>query len=88
MSENTNRWIKQYVEIIPVPLITPQNHHIVKKIENVVDKILDITKTNDYLKNSAKQAKVHGYERQIDQLVYKLYGLTPEEIKIVENYER
>ena len=25
------------------------------------------------------------YEKQIDQLVYKLYGLTPEEIKIVEN---
>jgi len=24
-------------------------------------------------------------EKQIDQLVYKLYGLTPEEIKIVEN---
>ena len=24
------------------------------------------------------------YEKQIDQLVYKLYGLTPEEIKIVE----
>jgi len=25
------------------------------------------------------------YEKQIDQLVYKLYALTPEEIKIVEN---
>ncbi len=24
------------------------------------------------------------YEKQIDRLVYKLYGLTPEEIKIVE----
>jgi len=23
----------------------------------------------------------------IDQLVYKLYGLTPEEIKIIENYD-
>lgn len=25
------------------------------------------------------------YEKQIDQLVYKLYGLTPEEIKVVES---
>jgi len=24
------------------------------------------------------------YERQIDQMIYKLYGLTPEEIKIAE----
>jgi len=25
------------------------------------------------------------YEKQIDQFVYKLYALTPEEIKIVES---
>jgi len=31
-----------------------------------------------------KQAKVKEYEREIDQLAYKLYGLTEEEIKIVE----
>jgi hypothetical protein len=29
--------------------------------------------------------KVREYEKQIDQLVYDLYTLTPEEIKIVEN---
>jgi hypothetical protein len=50
----------------------------------LVDKILAITKEDDYLENSAKQAKVREYEKQIDQLVYKLYGLTPEEIQIVE----
>jgi len=39
------------------------------------------------LQNPEKQAKAKEYERQIDQLVYKLYNLTPEEIKIVEKYE-
>ena len=29
--------------------------------------------------------KVSDYEKQIDQLVYKLYALTPEEIKVIEN---
>ena len=43
-----------------------------------------ITKDDDYPENSAKQAKVHNLEKQIDQLVYKLYALTLEEIKIVE----
>ena len=33
---------------------------------------------------SGKYARVKEYEKQIDQLVYKLYNLTPEEIKIVE----
>jgi len=46
---------------------------------------LAITKSDDYLKNAEKQAKVRDYETQIDQMVYKLYGLTPEEIEIVEN---
>lgn len=41
-------------------------------------------KENDYLRNKTKQIKVEEYERQIDQMVYKLYELTPEEIKIVE----
>lgn len=38
----------------------------------------------DYLSNAAKQAKVKELERQIDQMVYELYGLTPEEIAAVE----
>ncbi|MBM3206977.1 MAG: hypothetical protein FJZ43_05155 [Candidatus Staskawiczbacteria bacterium] len=50
-----------------------------------VDSILKITKKDDYLKNSEKQAKVHDLELQIDELVYKLYELTPEEREIVEN---
>jgi hypothetical protein len=50
------------------------------------NKILAITKDDDNMGNPTKQAKVHEYEKQIDQLVYKLYGLTQEEIKIIENY--
>lgn len=50
----------------------------------IVDKILEITKSDDYKENPEKQAKVKDYEKQIDQMVYKLYELSPEEIKIVE----
>jgi len=54
----------------------------------IVDKILSITKSDDYLTNSTNQAKVKEYERQIDQMVYKLNGLTKEEIEIVENFSK
>jgi len=47
-------------------------------------KIHNLIQPEDYLFNLKKQAKVKEYERQIDQLVYELYGLTEEEIKIVE----
>jgi len=36
------------------------------------------------LSSPQKQAKVKEYEYQIDQMVYKLYGLTEDEINIVE----
>lgn len=32
--------------------------------------------------------QVHECERQIDQMVYKLYGLTKEEIKVVEGFNK
>ena len=51
----------------------------------IVEKILSITKSNDYIRSTAKQTQVKEYENQIDQMVYKLYCLTPKEIKIVEN---
>ena len=51
---------------------------------SIVDRILTITKHNDSLKNFQKQAKVKSLERETDQLVYKLYDLTEEEIDIIE----
>ena len=50
----------------------------------IVDRILSITKLDNYSQDIQKQAKVKALESEIDQLVYKLYDLTPEEIKIVE----
>ena len=50
------------------------------------NQILSITKDGDYLDNPDKQAKVKKLEKEIDQLVYKLYELTPEEIKVVEEF--
>ena len=36
-----------------------------------------------YFHNYVKRAKVKEYEHQIDQMVYKLYDLTDEEMNIV-----
>ena len=38
----------------------------------------------DYPQNPDKQTKVYDLEKQIAQMVYKLYDLTPEEVAIVE----
>jgi type I restriction-modification system DNA methylase subunit len=50
----------------------------------LVERILAVTKDVDYPGDSAKKAIVRKYEEQIDRLVYKLYGITPDEIAVVE----
>jgi adenine-specific DNA-methyltransferase len=74
--------------------LTPLSQIPIKKISlekqkpfiEIVNKVLEITDDEDYIQNSEKQAKVKAYEKKIDQMVYKLYELTPEEIKIVEGF--
>lgn len=70
---------------LPIPIMSGE---IQKPLIGLVKKILAITKANDYLESPEKQARVRAYERKIDHLVYKLYGLTPDEIAVVEGNER
>lgn len=80
-SELTVNISKTFLEKLPIPELDNTNEENIKVI---VGKILEITKSVDYLQNPVKQAKVKEYEKQIDQMVYKLYNLTPEEIEIIE----
>ena len=50
----------------------------------IVNKILELTQSDDYLKNKEKQDAVKEYENQIDIMVYKLYELTYPEVKIID----
>jgi len=54
----------------------------------IVDKILSITSSDDYSTNSSKQDRIRECEYQIDKMVYKLYGLTKEEIKIAGSFNK
>jgi adenine-specific DNA-methyltransferase len=76
------------LELFQVPLSEIPIQKISKTDQNpfisIVDKILSITKDEDCPNSPNKQALVEEYERQIDKMVYELYGLTPEEIAVVE----
>ena len=74
-----------YLKNIPLKEMSIDNQ---KPFIDLVDKIFTITEDDDYLVNFGKQDQVRNYEHQIDQLVYKLYGLTEEEIKIVEGLNK
>lgn len=70
-----------YIRNIPIPKYKQQNMAYLLK---TVEAILNITKSDNYIIDSKKQDIVREYEREIDQIVYQLYDLTPEEIEIVE----
>ncbi|MBD2139770.1 hypothetical protein H6F32_19985 [Anabaena sp. FACHB-1237] len=60
---------------IKIPELTKERK---KDIENLVDQILNA-------KKSDPNADTTALETEIDQMVYQLYNLTPEEIEIIES---
>ena len=72
---------KEMINNIPFPKVETD---IYKRIIVTIDCILSLTQSDDYIQTKVKQAQVKEYEKQIDQMVYQLYGLTEDEIKIVE----
>ncbi len=66
------------LEKIPIPQITEKNQELADKITALVDKILQV-------KEKDPKANTQRSEKEIDALVYQLYNLTDEEIKIIEN---
>ena len=80
------RYKKTFLEKIPVPKTTPQNTELAKSIEDKVNQIFVVTskETYDPKRDTEDNRRIKEIEYQIHQLVYKLYALTPEEIKIIE----
>lgn len=70
----TNRWKKYKIELLPIKEPTAKQE---KKVEGLVNDIIQI-------KDGDPSADTTKLEKQIDQLVYELYGLTDEEIDIIE----
>ncbi len=78
LGESGYRYKKAFIERLPIPQITEKNQELADKIIVLVDKILQ-TKEKDPKANTQK------LEKEIDALVYQLYHLTDEEIKIIED---
>jgi hypothetical protein len=85
------RLIYQYMEKVPIRVID-QSDNAVKtgrdKIVKLVDETLDIHKrlaaSQTPQERISLERQISATDAQIDRLVYDLYNLTPEEIKIIE----
>ncbi|ECO7024428.1 TPA: DUF7149 domain-containing protein [Campylobacter jejuni] len=77
MQGNNYQIDKEPLLNIPIVTINSKNQNIVDELINLVDEILKA-------KEQDKNANTQELENKINSLVYKLYNLTEEEIKIIE----
>ncbi|EEO9399592.1 class I SAM-dependent DNA methyltransferase [Campylobacter coli] len=77
LGENGFRYKKAFLEKLPIPKINSKNQKIADELINLVDEILKV-------KEQDKNANTQELENKINSLVYKLYNLTEDEIKIIE----
>ncbi|GAA8825375.1 class I SAM-dependent DNA methyltransferase [Helicobacter pylori] len=77
LGESGYRYKKAFIERLPIPKITPQNQELARKITDCAEAILEA-------KEKDPKANTQELEKEIDALVYQLYHLTDEEIKIIE----
>lgn len=82
---DTIQWKKFALEKLPIIRIDDEKQ---QPFIEIVDKIINVTNNNDYIHNKGKQIKVTALVEKIDQLLYKLYDLTEDEIEIIENFNR
>ncbi len=78
LGESGYRYKKAFIERLPIPQITEKN-------QELADKITDGAKQILALKEKDPKANTQRLEKEIDALVYQLYHLTDEEIKIIED---
>ncbi|MFP6145969.1 class I SAM-dependent DNA methyltransferase [Helicobacter pylori] len=78
LGKNGYQYNKHALEKIPIPKITKSN-------KPTADKITDCTEQILQAKEKDPKANTQKLEKEIDALVYQLYNLTDEEIKIIEN---
>lgn len=78
LGESGYRYKKAFIERLPIPKITEKNQELADKITNYAEQILQ-TKAKD------SKANTQRLEKEIDALVYRLYNLTDEEIKTIED---
>jgi len=84
-------WItctKQYFGRIRIKLIDSNNSNlynsIIDSVNNIIVSKLELANVKTDKDKTYYENKCNTLDRQIDRLVYELYGLTEEEIKIVE----
>jgi len=86
---------KQYIERLPIPVLDLSDNADRARHDRMVQLVMQMLEAKEQLAAAQTERDKNFYEnkcatldRQIDNLVYKLYDLTPEEVAIVESQSK
>lgn len=89
LGKTTIQYSKQYLENVPIPKLNKSNQETHDTIVNLVEQMLVAKKQQQTAITERDKSylddKCKNIDTQINDLVYELYGLSEEEIEIVEN---
>jgi hypothetical protein len=87
------RWKRQYVELIPIKIIdncnlseTSLHATIIANVDLMLQLNKDLQAATLPDRKEQLKARIGHTDEKINRMVYQLYGLTAEEIQIVENF--
>jgi TaqI-like C-terminal specificity domain len=82
---------RQYIEKLPIhaidfsdPQDVARHDHMVSLVDSMLSLHKQVKEAHTPHEQTALQRQIEATDEQIDALVYELYGLTEEEIRIVE----
>lgn len=74
---------------LPIPALTHENKASAQRLSKLVERFLQLSKKVPNARGENESTALHrqlvSIDRQIDQLVYELYGLTSQEIELIES---
>ena len=85
------RYFTQYIEQLPIrtidfadPTDAARHAHMVALVERMLDLHARLAAAKSPPEQQMLRTQIDATDRQIDRLVYELYGLSEEEIRLVE----
>jgi len=73
------------VPLLEIPLIKQENEQIIKNVDLIIELSKRLEPINLDREKEIIKKQIEALEKQIDEIIYKLYGITKEEQKIIED---
>ena len=70
--------------LIRIPIIKQENKQVIKNVELLIELNKKLESINLEKEKEILKKQIYALEKQIDEIIYELYGLTKEKIQIVE----